>query len=160
MSATYITFMENDVRALQIGVRDQYDNPYTLTQATYKILSKIVNNHGGDYVVPFVGSWAPSANYYVGDHVESHNDTFVCIQNNYSTTLNEPPTGANWATYWEETDGFLPAMVIDNTASVLVSTQVTSAAGDYDILWRLVKVVGSSEYVYNHKTRLKIEELQ
>jgi class 3 adenylate cyclase len=106
MSATYVTFMQNDIRALQISVRDQYDTVYPITSATVKVLTSIINHHGGDVVLP-----------------ES------------------------------------AALVASNTVSALMTTTVTSAAGEYDVVWKLVKVIGATTYNYYHKTKLKVEEI-
>jgi hypothetical protein len=106
MSATYVTFMQNDIRALQISVRDQYDTAYIVTSATYKVLTSIINHHGGDVVVPEAA-----------------------------------------------------ALVSGNTVSALMTTAVTSAAGEYDVVWKLVKVAGATTYNFYHKTKLKVEEI-
>ena len=110
MSATYVTFMQNDIRALQISVRDQYDTVYPITSATVTVLTSIINHHGGAVVVPEAA-----------------------------------------------------AMVSGNAVSTLMTTTVTSAAGEYDVVWKLVKVInpgpGATTYNYYHKTKLKIEEI-
>jgi len=53
-----------------------------------------------------------------------------------------------------------PAMVTGNTIYALVTTVVTQNAGEYDIVWRIVKEGENDDsYTFYHKTRLVVEEL-
>jgi hypothetical protein len=47
------------------------------------------------------------------------------------------------------------ALVNGNSVSFLINTSVTSNAGEYDIIWKLIK----GAYTFYHKTRLVVEDL-
>ena len=54
----------------------------------------------------------------------------------------------------------VPAMITSNMIYALVTTSVTETAGDYDIVWRIVKEGANNDsYTFYHKTRLVVEEL-
>jgi hypothetical protein len=52
-----------------------------------------------------------------------------------------------------------PALIINNTASILIPSSISSTIGEYEIIWRILKVSGDNTYTYYHKTQLVIEEL-
>lgn len=50
-------------------------------------------------------------------------------------------------------------LIIDNSAATIVPLAVTEFAGTYEVIWRIVKVVGSDIFTYYHKTELRVEEI-
>jgi len=48
-----------------------------------------------------------------------------------------------------------PAYVVGSSVSFLIGTSVTNVAGEYDIIWKLIK----GQYTFYHKTRLVVEDL-
>jgi hypothetical protein len=103
MSKTYITMYENEIRAVQLAIRDQDDAAYDPSSAYASVIDA-----EGSVVV-------------------------------------------------EET----AAMVEANVVYTLIGTAVTANAGDYQIIWRIVKTVTapSTTYTYYHKTDLTVEEI-
>lgn len=51
------------------------------------------------------------------------------------------------------------ALLVSNTASILITSATSATEGDYEIVWRIVKTSGEVTYTYYHKTHLVIEEL-
>jgi methionine-rich copper-binding protein CopC len=51
------------------------------------------------------------------------------------------------------------ALLTSNTASILITDEVSATIGDYEIVWRIVKTVDTTTYTFYHKTQLAIEEL-
>ncbi len=51
------------------------------------------------------------------------------------------------------------ALLINNTASILITSELSATIGDYEIVWRIVKTAGETSYTFYHKTQLTIEEL-
>lgn len=53
-----------------------------------------------------------------------------------------------------------PAMVSGNKIYALVTTAVTQWPGEYDVIWRILKVgTNNDQYTYYHKTRVVVEDL-
>jgi len=44
---------------------------------------------------------------------------------------------------------------VGSSVSFLIGTSVTNVAGEYDIIWKLIK----GQYTFYHKTRLVVEDL-
>ena len=51
------------------------------------------------------------------------------------------------------------AYVVSNTASFLINTAVTATAGEYNVIWKVLKTISGTTYTYYHKTQLIVEEL-
>lgn len=51
------------------------------------------------------------------------------------------------------------ALIIGNTATMLITSTISATIGDYEIIWRITKTSGDTTYTYYHKTQLVIEEL-
>lgn len=51
------------------------------------------------------------------------------------------------------------ALLINNTASILITSDLSATIGDYEIVWKIVKSAGQTTYTFYHKTQLIIEEL-
>jgi hypothetical protein len=99
---TYATLYQNEIRAVELTVRDQDDADYNPTEAYAWVL-----NHDGDII-----------------QTES-----VC-------------------------------MVTGNRVYALIGEGVTGIAGDYDIVWKIIKRASEeTTYRFFHKTKLTVEEL-
>jgi len=101
MSLTYVDMYENEVRAIEISIRDQDDVEFEPSSAYATI-------------------------------VDSNGDTVVA-----------------------ET----AAMVAGNQVYTVVNVITTETPGDYEIIWKILKVAGAQTYVYYHKTHLVVNEL-
>jgi hypothetical protein len=51
------------------------------------------------------------------------------------------------------------AEVSSNTATLVITTDVTITSGTYEIVWKLSKASNTVPYIYYHKTQLTVEEI-
>jgi hypothetical protein len=80
----------------------------------------------------------------------------IYVRNQYDDDF--VPTSAS--TYIKNSDDVvivseLIAMVSGSSITALVDTVVTSASGDYELVWKLIQ----SGYVYHHVTGIKVVDL-
>jgi hypothetical protein len=88
------------------GAYDVYDEcALSFGSQTHKNTWPIL--YGGTATVEVAGSishplWAVSTSYSESDVVFNDGNTYACIQAHTSSASDEPGTGANWETYWQE----------------------------------------------------------
>lgn len=98
---SYITLYQNEIRAIEVTIRDQNDLVWEPSNATFKI-------------------------------IDSENNVVL-----------------------EEAT----AMVESNKVYAIFPLTISSTCGEYDIIWKFLKVEGSNTYTYYHKTSVIVEEL-